>query len=81
MEQKKVLCRCAAGHCFLEENEARCGQNYARATNKNGVHDRQSLDCLEFGRLQQMETWMTGLGVQGVCEVICRKNARGIKDE
>lgn len=72
-EQEKILCQCAAGRCFLEEDEVRARQNHADATSEDGLRDTPLLNSLENQRLRQKNEWMENLGVWGICDVCCRK--------
>ncbi|MDD5329318.1 MAG: hypothetical protein PHX38_04885 [Sulfuricella sp.] len=77
MEAQKVLCRCAEGRCFLEEDAARSGQNHAASKDGNGLQRNTALlDKLEIERLRQKDEWMESLGVQGTCQVNCRRQAK-----
>jgi hypothetical protein len=73
--QEKLVCQCAAGRCFLDEDEARCSRNYADATSEGGLRNAPLLNRLENERLLQKSEWMKNLGALGICDISCRKES------
>ncbi len=79
-EQAKVVCRCAEGHCFLEEDAARAKQNHAAAQAQAGgrgaaLPNYAVFHRLDDERLRHKSEWLESLGVHGTIQVQCCKEA------
>lgn len=73
MNQKKVFCRCAEGHCFLEKDAEWSKQNRAQALHPNRIFlDHTLLDTLDDERLHKKSEWMDSLGVKGIYQICCK---------